>query len=114
MNRSCVWLCTLTAATAATAATISEARAFTLHGPGTPGLAHFIAGPELHAPGSGGSAPGAIIKPPAPPSGNYSFSGSSFNLSVTKNGRTPSPPPPVTAPNGSESPGFFQRLFNWW
>jgi hypothetical protein len=111
MNRSCVWLCTLTAATAAT---ISEVRAFTLHGSGASGLAHFVAGPEFHVPGGG--AP-VLVKPPAPPSGHYNFSGNSFNLSVTRNGRAPppGPPPPRVAPNSvPERPGFIQRLFNWW
>jgi hypothetical protein len=111
MNRSCLWLCTLTAATAAT---ISDARAFNLHGPGIHGGAHFVAGPELHVPGGGAGPPAGAIRPPTPPSGNYSFSGNSFNLSVTKNGRSPSPPPPPTTPPGGERPGFFQRLFNWW
>ena len=109
MKRPCLWLCTLTAATAAT---VSDAYAFTLHGPGAHGLAHIIAGPELRGPG--GTAP-APIKPPVPPSNHYSFSGNSFNLSVTKNGRSPPPPPPsITAPGGSQGPGFFERLFNWW
>ena len=110
MNRSCIWLCTLTAAAAAT---ISEARAFTLYGPGTDGLTHFAAGPEFHAPGGGGPV---IITPPAPPSGNYRFSGNSFNLSVTRNGRAPPPPPPPAAiPNSRPGPpGLIQRLFNWW
>ena len=112
MNRSCLWLCTLTAATAAT---ISDARALTVHGPAGHGVARLIAGPELRAPGGGGAGPPAnAIKPPAPPSGNYSFSGNSFNLSVTKNGRSASPPPPPETAPGGERPGFFQRLFNWW
>ena len=58
-----------------------------------------------------------LVKPPAPPSGHYNFSGNSFNLSVTRNGRAPPPglPPPTVAPNGvPERPGFIQRLFNWW
>ncbi|HKX07586.1 MAG TPA: hypothetical protein VJN67_05305 [Stellaceae bacterium] len=112
MKRSCLWLCTLTAATAAA---ISDARAFSPHGPATHGFARFIAGPELRGgPGGNGPPPNAI-KPPVPPSGNYSFSGNSFNLSVTRNGRpqTPPSPPPSTAPSG-ERPGFFQRMFNWW
>jgi hypothetical protein len=109
MNRSCVWICTLTAATAAM---IAEARAFTLNGPGTPRLAHFIAGPELRGPGA---SAGGSIKPPSPPSGSYSFSGNSFNLSVTKSGR----PPPPTSPSaiapggGGERPGLFRQFFNW-
>jgi hypothetical protein len=107
--RSCVWLCTLTAAATAT---VSDARAFAIHGHGTSMVAHFVAGPDpLHGPG----APPVVVKPPAPPSGNYSFSGNSFNLSVTRNGRSGAPPPPpVTAPGGAQHPGFFQRLFNWW
>lgn len=111
MNRSCIWLCTLAAAATAT---ISEARAFSLHGPGAQGFARFVAGPEFHAPGGG--AP-VIVKPPAPPSGNYNYSGNSFNLSVTRNGRAPPPPPPPpTAPysGGPQNPGLIQRLFNWW
>jgi len=108
MNRSCLWLCTLTAATVAT---VSDARAFNLHGGGMHGVAHFVAGPELHGPGGGAGPPANAIKPP--PSGNYSFSGNSFNLSVTKNGRPP-PPPPTTPPGAGERPGFFERLFNWW
>ena len=107
MNRSCVWLCTLTAATAAT---ISEARAFTLHEPATAGLAHFVAGPEPRGPGS---APAGIIKPPAPPSGNYSFSGNSFNLSVTKNGKPVAPPPPPVASPSGERPGLIRRMLDW-
>ena len=112
MNRPCLWLCTLTAATAAT---VSDARAFTPHGPGGHGFARLIASPELHGPGVGGGPASSGIKPPAPPPGPYSFSGNSFNLSVTKNGRSPPPPPPpITAPGGSQGPGFFERLFNWW
>jgi hypothetical protein len=112
MNRSCLWLCTLTAATATA---VSDARAFSPHGPAGHGFARMIAGPEQHGPGlgNGGPAPNAI-KPTTPPSGNYSFSGSSFNLSVTRNGRPASPPPPPTTAPGGERPGFFQRLFNWW
>ena len=111
MNRSCLWLCTLTAATAAT---ISDARAFTPHGPTGHGFARLVAGPELHGSGTGGPSPSGI-KPPPPPPGNYRFSGNSFNLSVTRNGRPPAPPPPpITAPGGGPRPGFFERLFNWW
>ncbi len=110
MNRSCVWVATLTAATLAT---VSEARAFTLQSPGTPRLGHLVAGPELHAPTP------VIVKPPAPPSSGYTFSGNSFNLSVTKHGRTPSAPPEppnVTAPSGNpgaSGPGLIRRLFDW-
>ena len=104
MNRPCLWLCTLAAA----AAPICDARALTLHGPGGFRFAHVIGGPELHAP-----APG-LGMPAPPPSGNYSFSGNSFNLSVTRNGRAPPPPPRMAAPNGPPRPGFFQRYFNWW
>jgi hypothetical protein len=113
MNRSCLWLCTLTAATAAA---VSDARAFSPHGPAGHVFAHLVAGPELRGgPGVGGSGPPpGAIKPPAPPSGNYSFSGNSFNLSVTRNGRPTAPPPPTTPPGGGDRPGFFQRLFNWW
>ena len=112
MKRSCLWLCTLTAATAAT---VSDARAFSPHGPAGHGFARFIAGPELHGPGGGGPPPGAVRPPGPPPSDNYSYSGNSFNLSVTRNGRTPAPPPPPTPPsNSGERPGFFGRLFNWW
>ena len=103
MNRSCVWLCTLTAATAAT---LSDARAFNFHGSGGVRLSHVVAGPELRAPGPVGKS--------APPAQNYSFSGNSFNLSVTKNRKPPAAPPPATAPNEPERPGFFGRLFNWW
>jgi hypothetical protein len=112
MKRSCLWLCTLTAATTAA---ISDARAFSPHGPAGHGFARFIAGPELHGPGGSGPPPGAIKPPAPPPSGNYNYSGNSFNLSVTRNGRSPSPPPPPTPPPSSgERPGFFGRLFNWW
>jgi hypothetical protein len=106
MKRSCLWLCTLTAATAAA---VTDARAFGLHG------IHLAAGPEWRGPG-GGAPPLGAVKPPAPPSGHYSFSGNSFNLSVTRNGRptAPSAPPPPLPPGGGERPGFFQRLFNWW
>ena len=109
MNRSFLWLCTFTAAAAAT---ISDARAFNVHGPATRGVAHFVAGPELHGPG-GGAPPVVMKPPPAPPFGNYSFSGNSFNLSVTRNGRSPTPPvpPPPPPPPGG---GFFGHLFNWW
>ncbi len=113
MKRSCLWLCTITAATVAAA---SDARAFSPHGPAGHGFARFIAGPEWHGPG--GSPPPGVIKPllPPPPSGNYRFSGNSFNLSVTRNGRPTAPPlpPPPMPPGGGERPGFFQRLFNWW
>jgi hypothetical protein len=104
MNRPCLWLCTLTAATAAT---VADARAFSFHGAGGLRFAHSAAGPELHSPGAAGKS--------APPS-QYSFSGNSFNLSVTpRNGRPPAAPPPTSAaPNGPARPGFFQRLFNWW
>jgi hypothetical protein len=102
MNRPCLWLCTLTAATATT---VSDARAFSLHGSGGQRFAHVVAGPELHAPGPVGKS--------APPS-QYSFSGNSFNLSVTKNGRPPAPPPPAAAPSEPERRGFFERLFHWW
>jgi len=112
MKRCCLWLCTLTAAGAAA---ISDAHAFNLHGPGVRGIAHLVAGPELHGPGSGAPAAGPI-KPPAPPSGNYNFSGNSFNLSVTRNGHPPGPPPPMPrGPSaGGGRPGFFERMFNWW
>ena len=109
MNRSCLWLCTLTAATAAT---VADARAFALHGPGGWRMAHVVAGPELHGPGPGAG------KPAPPPAGNYNFSGNSFNLSVTRNGHPPPPPPaplpPGPVPGGPARPGFIQRLFNWW
>ena len=110
MNRSCLWLCTLTAATAAA---VSDARAFTPHGPVGHSLAHLTAGPELHGSGAGGTSSSGI-KPSAPPPGTYSFSGNSFNLSVTKNGRPPTPPPPPTPPSSDTRPGFFQRMFDWW
>ena len=102
MKRPCLWLCTLTAATATS---VSDVRAFSLHGSGGQRFAHVVAGPELHAPGSAGKS--------APPS-QYSFSGNSFDLSVTKNGRPPKHPPPAAAPNEPERPGFFERLFHWW
>ena len=106
MNRPCVWLCTLTAATAAA---VSDARAFHPHGSGGFRFAHVVGGPELHAPTP------AMGKSASTPSGDYSFSGNSFNLSVTRNGR---PPPPATSSSSAapspERPGFFQRLFNWW
>ena len=113
MNRSCLWLCTLTAAMVTT---VADARAFTPHKRMGHVFARFIAGPELRGgPGLGGSGPPpSAIKPPAAPSGNYSFSGSSFNLSVTRNGRLQTPPPPPPPPPGGERPGFFQRMFNWW
>ena len=112
MRRSFLWLCTLTAATAAA---VADARAFSPHGPGAHGFARLMAGPELHGPGAGAPPIGGI-KPPAPPSGHYSFSGNSFILSVTRNGRPTGSPPlrPPMPPGGSERPGFFQRLFNWW
>ncbi len=109
MKRSCLWLCTLTAATAAA---VSDAHAFSPHGPAAHGFARLMAAPEPHGPGGGGGAPIGTIKPPAPPAGHYSFSGNSFNLSVTRNGR-PIVPPPPPPPSGGR-PGFFQRLFNWW
>jgi hypothetical protein len=114
MKRSCLWLCTLTAATAAA---VSDARAFSPHGPSVHGFARLIAGPEWRGPG-GGAPPVGAIKPPAPPAptGHYNFSGNSFNLSVTRNGRPMPPPPPVAPPppGAAERPGFFQRLFDWW
>jgi hypothetical protein len=107
MNRRCLRLCALAAATAAA---VSGARAFTLEGPGGPRFAHVAGGPEQRAPGP------AVGKPAPPPAGNYNFSGNSFNLSVTRNGRPPPPPPPAMAPplGGAARPGMFQRFFNWW
>jgi hypothetical protein len=112
MNRACVWLATLTATGLAAAA---EARAFTAQGPGGPNLGRLVAGPESHTP-----AP-AVSKPAPSQSGGYNFSGSSFNLSVTKHGRAPPPaappePPKVAAPDdspGASHPGFIRRLLDW-
>jgi hypothetical protein len=110
MNRSCVWLATLTAATLAT---VAEAPAFTLESPGGSRLGHLVAGPEPRAPAQ------AIAKPDSGPPGGYTFSGNSFNLSVTKNGRSApaAPEPPrVTAPGespGASRPGLIRRLFDW-
>ena len=104
MNRSGLWFCALAAA--ASAAPLSGACAFSLHGPGGSGFAHLTAGPELHAPGP------PIVRPAPAPPGNYNFSGNSFNLSVTRNGRPPVPPPmlmpngapPMAIPNGVPAP----------
>lgn len=103
MNRTCVWLCTLAAAAA-----VSDAHAFTLHRSGGFRFAHVVAGPEPRAPGP------AIGRPPPPPSGDYRFSGNSFDLSVRRNGRPPPPAARSAPPPGPARPGFFQRLFGWW
>ena len=112
MRRTYLWLCTLTATTAIA---VPDARAFSPHGPALHGFAHFVAGPEFHGPGGGGPPPGTGRPPAPPPSGDYSYSGNSFDLSVTRNGRPAAPPPPTAPPPGNpERRGFFGRLFHWW
>jgi hypothetical protein len=100
----------------ATVAACPQARAFTNETPGGGSAkgAPPAPAPEPRAPGQG------LGKPPTGPSGGYSFSGTSFNFSVTKTKRpgeaAATPARVVVPPSGdppSARPGFFRRVLNW-
>jgi hypothetical protein len=112
MMRPCLWA----AALAITGlAACSPAHAFTTETPNG-----GAKGPSP-APAPAPRAPSQNLgKPAAGQSGGYTFSGTSFNLSVTKTGRAgdvPASPANTTAAPGlavpSERPGFFRRTLNW-
>jgi hypothetical protein len=112
MRRPCIWAAALAIAGLAAA---SPAHAFTTESPN--GGAKGAPPAPVPAP----RAPSQNVNKQAPgQSGGYTFSGTSFNLSVTKTGRgsdaTASPgnaPAAFGAAAPSEKPGFVRRALNW-
>lgn len=100
----------------AAVAVCPQARAFTNEAPGGGSVkgAPPAPAPEPRAPAQ------SLGKPPAGPPGGYSFSGTSFNFSVTKTKgpgeASASPTKVVISPSGDSpagKPGFFRRVLNW-
>jgi len=112
MMRPCLWVSALAVAGLAAS---TPAHAFTTEPPSGGAKSQPPAPPPApHAPSQN------LGKPGSGPPGGYTFSGSSFNLSVTKTGRggdaSASPATTTAAPGAaapSERPGFFRRALNW-
>jgi hypothetical protein len=112
MMRPCLWAAALAIAGLAAA---SPARAFTTESP-SGGAKGAPPAPAAEPRGSSQSH----VKPTTGQPGGYTFSGSSFNLSVTKTGRGsdasagPATTPAAPGPGApSERPGFVRRALNW-
>lgn len=117
MKRSWAWAATFAAATLATADT---AYAFSTEASGAGG-----ARGSQQAPAPTPRTPDQNLTKPAPgQSGGYSFSGSSFDLSVTRTGHPAAQPKPAAAPAAApaappaaaptaQTPGLFRRILNW-